>query len=257
MIRVEALRKDFRIGRALRRELGADAPPGGRLPAVDGVDLTCRPGRVQGLLGPNGAGKTTLLRMLATMLRPSGGRFWVCEVDGLAEPHRVRGRIGFLTGSTGLYDRLTALETVRYVADLHAMDPDRFEARRNELFAALDLEEVAHRRVAQLSTGMRQRVSIARTIIHDPDVVILDEPTTGLDVMTSRAIVRLIRECRDRGKTVLLSTHQMGPVQTLCDDIAILHRGRLHFAGTRERFEAEMTEPTYEDEFLRRVGERS
>jgi sodium transport system ATP-binding protein len=193
--------------------------------------------------------------MIATMLRPTSGRFFVDGADGVANPREVRGRIGFLTGNTGLYDRLTAEEMVRYFADLHRMSASDFERRRDELFDQLDMHGFANKRIANLSTGMKQKVSIARTIIHDPDVVVFDEPTAGLDVMTSRRIVELIRSCRAQGKTVLFSTHIMGEVQTLCDDIAIIHRGRIFFRGTKADFEAQMTQPSYEDEFIHLVGE--
>ena len=150
--------------------------------------------------------------------------------------------------------RLTATEMVKYHADLHCMDPVLFEERRRKLFSVLDMEEFADRRISRLSTGMHQKISIARTIIHDPDVMVFDEPTSGLDVMTSRRIVELIRSCRDDGKTVLFSTHIMGEVPLLCDDIAVIHKGRLYFHGTKNEFEASMTEPTYEDEFIKMVG---
>jgi sodium transport system ATP-binding protein len=255
MIKVAELSKHFPGTKKLRKELDPDVLVNGKVRAVDRISFECRPGRVFGLLGPNGAGKTTALRMIATMLKPTDGGFWVDGVDGVAEPQRVRERIGFLTGNTGLYDRLTATEMVKYFATLHGLDATQFEARRREVFQALDMDAFATRRIAQLSTGMRQKVSIARTIIHDPDVVVFDEPTSGLDVMTSRAIVDLIRSCRDQGKTVLFSTHLMGEVQLLCDDIAIIHRGRLFFNGTKGEFEAQMTQPSYEDEFIHLVGE--
>lgn len=255
MIQVRDLRKDFKITRRIRKEMGAAAPPGKRLTALDGVSFECRPGRVFGLLGPNGAGKTTALRLIATMLRPTGGSIIVDGVDASVDPRMIRDRIGFLTGNTGLYDRLTATEMVRYHADLHRMDPDHFEQRRRMLFGTLGIDEFADRRIARYSSGMRQKVSIARTIIHDPPVIVFDEPTAGLDVMTSRGIVNLIRQCRDEGKTVLFSTHIMGEVQLLCDDIGVLHRGRMYFCGSKEEFEGQMTQPTYEDEFIHMVGE--
>lgn len=257
MIDVRELTKTFKVSRRMRKELGDDVPRSGRLTAVDAISFSCQPGRVFGLLGPNGAGKTTALRVIATMLKPTSGTFVVDGHDGVEDPQGVRASIGFLTGNTGLYDRLTALEMVRYFADLHGMDEARFESRRGELFAQLDMEHFANRRIAQLSTGMKQKVSIVRTIIHDPNVMIFDEPTAGLDVMTSRSIVDLIRTCRDQGKTVLFSTHIMGEVQLLCDDIAIIHRGRIYFSGTKEEFEAQMTTSSYEDEFIRLVGEGS
>ncbi len=255
MIRVENLRKDFKVSRKMRKELGGDTLVGNRIRALDDVSFECRPGRVFGLLGPNGAGKTTALRMIATMLRPTAGKITVAGADTVTESQKVRDNLGFLTGNTGLYDRLTATEMVKYHADLHRMDPQLFEERRSALFRALDMEQFANRRIARLSSGMRQKVSIARTIIHDPAVIVFDEPTASLDVMTSRGIVNLIRQCRDEGKTVLFSTHIMGEVQLLCDDIAIIHNGRMFFCGSKEEFESQMTHRTYEDEFIHLVGE--
>jgi sodium transport system ATP-binding protein len=254
MIRVVDLRKQFKLNRRARKELGGGLRKYPTIDAVDGISFECFPGRVFGLLGPNGAGKTTALRLIATMLRPTAGSISVAGIDALEDPQDVRAHIGFLTGNTGLYDRLTATEMVKYHADLHCMDPVLFEERRRKLFSVLDMEEFANRRISRLSTGMRQKISIARTIIHDPDVLVFDEPTSGLDVMTSRSIVELIRSCREDGKTVLFSTHIMGEVPLLCDDIAVIHKGRLYFRGTKDEFEAGMTEPTYEDEFIKMVG---
>ena len=255
MIRVEELHKLFKVTKRMRKELGASAPEGDHITAVDGVSFECRPGRVFGLIGPNGAGKTTALRMVATMLKPTSGSISVAGFDTAREPQEVRSNIGFMTGNTGLYDRLTATEMVRYHADLHGMDAEQFEGRKRYLFGTLGMDGFADRRIARLSTGMRQKVAIARTIIHDPTVIVFDEPTAGLDVMTSRAIVQLIRASRDAGKTVLFSTHVMGEVKLLCDDIAIIHEGRLYFNGSKEEFESQMTRETYEDEFIHVVGE--
>jgi len=254
MIRVADLRKQFKVTKRMRKELGASAPEGDHIAAVDGVSFECRPGRVFGLIGPNGAGKTTALRMVATMLKPSSGSITVAGFDTVQQSQEVRSSIGFLTGNTGLYDRLTATEMVRYHADLHGMDEGRFEERKRYLFSTLGMEGFADRRIARLSTGMRQKVAIARTIIHDPPVIVFDEPTAGLDVMTSRGIIGLIRTSRDEGKTVLFSTHIMGEVKLVCDDIAIIHEGRLYFNGTKEEFESQMTQATYEDEFIHLVG---
>jgi sodium transport system ATP-binding protein len=255
MIRVTELRKQFKVSKRMRKELGASAPDTDHIVAVDGVSFECRPGRVFGLIGPNGAGKTTALRMVATMLKPSGGSITVAGFDVVQQAQDVRSNIGFLTGNTGLYDRLTATEMVRYHADLHGMEEGEFEERKRYVFGALGMDEFADRRIARLSTGMRQKVSIARTIIHDPPVIVFDEPTAGLDVMTSRGIVELIRNSRDEGKTVLFSTHIMGEVKLVCDDIAIIHKGKLYFNGTKEEFESQMTQATYEDEFIHLVGE--
>ena len=226
---------------------------GGKTPvaAVDGVDFTCKPGRVFALLGPNGSGKTTALRMIAGLLKADRGRITVAGFDAATQPREVKRRLGFLTGSTALYDRLTPAEMVRYFAHLNGVDRRLAETRQHELFTRLGIDAFADRRIGGLSMGMKQKVSIARTMIHDPEVVVFDEPTVGLDIITSRGIIDLIRECRDTGKTVLFSTHLMGEVNQLGDDIAILHRGRLLHNGPFEAFRDSMVEGSLEDEFLR------
>ena len=142
--------------------------------AVDQISFQCQPGRIFGLIGPNGAGKTTTLRMIATMLKPTTGSISVGGFDTIKNPIEVRSKLGFLSGNTGLYDRLTADEMVKYYADLHGMDSTKYQSKRDEIFQILDMNEFAHRRIGKLSTGMKQKVSIARTIIHDPDVVVFE-----------------------------------------------------------------------------------
>jgi len=252
MIEVRDVFKTFKLSRQQKREMGA-AFQGNTVDAVAGITFTCRPGRVFSLVGANGAGKTTTLRMIATMLRPSSGTIAVNGHDVVRAPERVRASLGFLTGSTQLYDRLTPTELVRYVADLHGVRREEFSRRRDEIFGALDMGGFADRRIGKLSTGMKQKVSIARTLIHDPDVLVLDEATAALDVVASRAIVELIKKARDGGKTVLFSTHRLGEVNLLSDDLALIHRGRLLFNGTYQEFSGQMEAPTLEDEFIRRV----
>jgi sodium transport system ATP-binding protein len=252
MIEVRDVSKTFRLSRQQKREMGSQFR-GDTVDAVAHVSFDCKPGRVFGLLGPNGAGKTTTLRMIATTLRPTGGEILVAGHAVTREPEQVRAKLGFLTGSTQLYDRLTTNEVVRYYADLHGVPADVYHQRRAEIFAALEMEPFADRRIAKLSTGMRQKVSIARTMIHDPDVLVLDEATAGLDVISSRTIIQLVRHARDRGKTVLFSTHRMGEVELLCDDLALMHAGRLLYNGTYAEFSKSMQAPTLEDEFIRRI----
>jgi len=254
MIAVEDLWKTYKLSRKQRKEVGSEHR-GGVLDAVAGISFTCQPGRVFALLGPNGAGKTTTLRVIATMLRPTRGTVCVGGHDTVREGEAVRRRLGFLTGNTGLYDRLTPNEFVRYFANLNGMDRRDFERRRDELFSLLDMHDFAATRIGKLSSGMRQKVSIVRTVIHDPDVIIFDEPTAGLDVVTSRNIVQLIRDCRDAGKTVLFSTHRMGEVSLLSDDLAIIHKGKLCQSGTFQEFQARMQTSSLEDEFIRIVEE--
>ena len=199
--------------------------------AVNGVSFQCRPGQVYGLLGANGAGKTTTLRMLATLLEPSAGSARVAGHDVRQDPSAVRSHIGFLSAATALYGRLTAREMTEYFGRLHGIDGPELRARVEEVFRRLEID-FADRRCDTLSTGMKQKVSIARTLVHDPPVMIFDEPTLGLDVMTARAIVAFIRECRAQGKTVLFSTHVMSEAEKLCDVIGIIHQGRLLAEGT-------------------------
>ena len=255
MINVKNLVKDFSLNKKQRKEMGDKYKDSKILRAVDDVNFECKPGRIFGLLGPNGAGKTTTLRMIATMLKPTSGEITVAGYDSIEEGQEVRGQIGFMTGQTALYDRLTPTEMVKYIADLHEMDNKDFNARKDYLFDLLDMKSFADRRIARLSTGMKQKTSIARTIIHNPQVMIFDEPTSGLDVMTSRAIVNLIRSCQQEGKTVIFSTHRMGEVNQLCDDIAIIYNGKLFYNNTLDQFKSEMTQPTFEEEFIYRVGE--
>lgn len=251
MIVVSDLRKSFAVSRQQRRELGPGFT-GDAIAAVDGVGFTCRPGRVFALLGANGAGKTTVLRMIAAMLRPDSGRIAVAGVDALADPIAARRRLGFLTGSTKLYERLTAEENVRYAAELCGVAAADYRRRRDLLFATLGIDAYAGRRAGQLSTGMKQKVAIARTVIHDPDVVVFDEATSGLDVIAARAIIQLIKDCRTQGKTVLFSTHIMSEVTMLADDLAVVHRGRMLYDGTLPDLLAK-SQRSLEDEFVRLV----
>jgi sodium transport system ATP-binding protein len=252
MVEVRDVSKTFKLSRTQKREMGHRFT-GNTVDAVSAVSFQCQPGRVFGLLGPNGAGKTTTLRMIATTLRPTGGSITVAGHDVVHDPEAVRARLGFLTGSTQLYDRLTPTELVRYYADLHGVPRALFKQRSAEIFAALDIASYADRRIGKLSTGMKQKVSIARAMIHDPDVLVLDEATAGLDVIASRTIMDLVRQARERGKTVLFSTHRMGEVSLLCDDVALMHGGKLLYSGTYAAFAAEMQAPTLEDEFIRRI----
>ena len=255
MIKVKSVTKEFSLSRKQRKELGGQYKKIKKVRAVDNISFECHPGRIFGLLGPNGAGKTTALRMIATMLKPSSGSISVSGYDSVDEGQKVREQIGFMTGQTALYDRLTPTEMVKYIADLYGMDKQNFNKRKKYLFDALDMNSFSDQRISQLSTGMKQKTSIARTMIHDPSVMVFDEPTSGLDVMTSRAIMDLIRDCREEGKTVIFSSHRMGEVNQLCDDISIIYNGKLFFNDTLDKFKSEMSKPTFEEEFIYRVGE--
>jgi sodium transport system ATP-binding protein len=212
----------------------------GAIRAVDRVSFECQPGQIYGLLGANGAGKTTTLRMLATILEPTDGTALICGYDVVEQPQKVRANVGFLSTATALYPRLTAQEMVEYFGRLNGLEEAELKRRIDDIFARLDMNGFRDRRCDKLSTGMKQKTSIARTLIHDPQVMIFDEPTSGLDVMTARTIVGFIRECRDRGKTVIFSTHVMSEVEKLCDVIGIIQSGKLLAEGSlnelRERY---------------------
>jgi sodium transport system ATP-binding protein len=225
----------------------------GTVNAVNGVSFSCRPGEIYGLLGANGAGKTTTLRMLATILAPSEGSAIVAGYDVSKDPQIVRTRVGFLSTATALYGRLTALEMVEYFGRLHGLDEPTLHRRIDELFTRLEMNSFRDRRCDKLSTGMKQKVSIARTLVHDPTVMIFDEPTVGLDVMAARTISGFIRECRNNGKTVVFSTHVMSEVEKLCDHIGIIHGGKLLAEGTLPDLRARFGIQDLEDLFVKVV----
>ncbi len=225
----------------------------GTVCAVNDVSFCCRPGQIYGLLGANGAGKTTTLRMLATILTPSGGTAIVAGFDVVKDPQMVRTRVGFLSAATALYGRLTAQEMVEYFGRLHGLDEPTLQHRIDELFERLEMNEFRDRRCDKLSTGMKQKVSIARTLVHNPSVMVFDEPTLGLDVMAARTIVNFIKECRANDKTVVFSTHVMSEVEKLCDRIGIIHDGKLLAEGTLADLRAQFGIQNLEDLFVKVV----
>ncbi len=225
----------------------------GQIRAVDGVSFRCQPGQIYGLLGANGAGKTTTLRMLATILQPTDGSARVAGFDITEQPEQVRAQVGFLSTATALYGRLTARELVEYFGRLNGLNGGALRRRTDELFALLGISDFADRRCDKLSTGMKQKVSIARTLVHDPPVMIFDEPTVGLDVMAARTIVGFIRDCRNRGKTVIFSTHVMSEAEKLCDTIGIIHNGKLLAEGSLAELRARSGLNDLEEIFVRTV----
>lgn len=226
----------------------------GVITAVENVSFTCRPGQIYGLLGANGAGKTTTLRMLATLLQPTSGTATMAGHDVATAGVQVRANVGFLAASTALYGRLTAREMITYFGELNGLGEGALQARIKQLADELDMHEFLDRRCDKFSTGMKQKTSIARTLIHDPAVMIFDEPTLGLDVMTARSIVKFVRECRNRGKTVIYSTHVMSEVEKLCDVIGIIHDGKLVAEGTLAGLQARFGEKDMEEIFVKAVG---
>lgn len=250
MINVQNVSKTFKLNKQQKKELQTTASS---INAVNGISFECKPGRIYSLLGPNGAGKTTTLRMIATILQPTSGDISVCDYSVNEKPNLVRSKIGFLTGSTNLYDRLSPREIVEYFAKLHGMDKSKYEERIDMLFTQMGIHEFSKKRIGQMSTGMKQKVSIARSMIHDPEVVIFDEPTSGLDVITANNIIKLIRQCKTEGKTVIFSSHIMSEVDLLCDDLAIISKGDLIYQNTMDQFRSEFSDISLTEAFIQIV----
>jgi sodium transport system ATP-binding protein len=237
VIRIEGLRKSF-----------------GEVSAVSHATFVARDGSVTGLLGPNGAGKTTTLRMLYGVLKPDGGRIFVDEVDAVAAPREAQARLGVMPDGFGLYPRLTPREHMRYFGELHGISGARLEARANELIELLDMGAIVDRRTDGFSHGERTKVALARALVHDPPNVLLDEPTNGLDVMSTRAVRGIIRRLRDNGRAVLFSSHVMQEVSALCDAIVVIAGGRVVATGTPDDIRAQAGHHDLEDAFVALAG---
>jgi sodium transport system ATP-binding protein len=229
----------------------------GPVRAVRDLTLEVRPGEVYALLGPNGAGKTTALRCLATLLSPTSGTAEVCGIDVTKDPIEARRRMAFLSSSMGLYGRLSARELVAYFGGLHGLEGDALRTRVEDMVDLFALGDFADRLCGKLSTGQRQRVSLARALVHDPPVLILDEPTLGLDVLSGRAIHDFIQRERERGKAILFSTHQMEEVELLADRVGVLRRGELVAEGTPSEITARAGAPNLVRAFLTLVAEEA
>jgi sodium transport system ATP-binding protein len=242
MIIVDNLTKAFRDARGIETR------------AVDRVSFQCRPGEIFGLLGLNGAGKTTTMRMISTVLRPTSGTAIVAGHDVRHEPAMVRKKIGFLSGSTALYDRMSAWEHVEYFGKLYEIPPAELKQRMEYLFESLQMNHFRDMLVSKMSTGMKQKVSIARSLVHDPPVLVFDEPTSGLDVLVQRAVLEQIAQLRDAGKCIIFSTHIMREVEKLCDRIGIIHRGQLLCVGTLREILANHPGDDLEDAFFNLVS---
>jgi sodium transport system ATP-binding protein len=242
MIHVQNLTKSFRD---LRR---------GQVVAVDHISFEAKAGEIFGLLGPNGAGKTTTMRILCTVLKPTEGTAVIAGHDVVEQPSLVRQNIGFLSANTAIYDRMSAWEMVDYFGRLYGLDGERLDQRMEYVFSTLQMNDFRDVLGAKMSTGMRQKVSIARAIIHDPPVLIFDEPTAGLDVLVARAVMDNIKRLRDLGKCVIFSTHIMREVEKLCDRVAIIGKGKIRANGTLEKLREEHGEEDMEELFFRLVS---
>jgi sodium transport system ATP-binding protein len=226
----------------------------GEVHALNGASFDVNRHEIFGILGPNGAGKTTLLRLIATILKPTAGTATVNGHDIVKEPAAVRGSIGFLSGDMGLYGRITAREILAFFGRLGGLDGAALQDRIREVIGRLDIVSYADTRIDKLSTGMRQRVAIARTIVHDPPVLILDEPSYGLDVPSARLIENFVLEARNQGKCIVLSTHVMEEAEYLCDRIAVIHEGRVRITGTMDDLRAATGKTRLREIFLDLLG---
>ena len=237
MIQVDGIRKRF-----------------GTVTAVDGVSFAANDGAITGLLGPNGAGKTTTLRMLYGVMRPDDGHIQVDSVDAVASPQDAQTRLGVLPDGFGLYPRLTALEHIEYFGELHGITGARLQQRARELIDLLDMGAIANRRTGGFSHGERTKVALARALVHDPRNVLLDEPTNGLDVMSTRAVRHIVRRLRDQGRCVLFSSHVMQEVSALCDSIVVIASGHVVANGTPNELRYQTGQDNLEDAFVALAG---
>ena len=229
ILRIEGLSKTFTLSRKQQRLERTNAR---HKVAVDNLTLTANRGEIFGLLGPNGAGKTTTLRMLATLIKPDQGDAWVDGCSIVSQPEAVRGKIAFLTSELKLEDFFTPNYLFDFFSELHGVNPATAQSRKQALFARFGIDKFAEVKVANLSTGMKQKVSIVISLVHDPDIIIFDEPTNGLDVLTARTVTDYLAELRQQGKTVILSTHIFSLVEKLCDRVGIIIDGRMTHCDT-------------------------
>ena len=236
MVAVSDVRKTFRTRRK-------------SVVAVDNVSFTAEPGKIYGLLGPNGAGKTTMLRCIATLLKPEAGSISVDGLDAASNAREIRDRIGFLTGDMKLSGNLTPRELLRFFGELNHMELDAIRQRVSHLSGYLGMDEFLDRPMAKLSSGMKQKTAIAVSLVHDPQIIIFDEPTAGLDLLAAKTVADFLRDFRARGRTVLLSTHIMGEAEKLCDTIGILLDGALVAEGSKEQLMERYDKPSLEDVF--------
>jgi sodium transport system ATP-binding protein len=226
----------------------------GDVKAVDGVSFEARDGEITGLLGPNGAGKTTTLRMLYSLLPPDEGEIRIDGMDPEKDAMDIKRTLGVIPDSRGLYSRLTARENIAYYGELHGMNRNSIKQRIEELTGTLDMKDFIDRRTEGFSQGQRVKVAIARAMVHEPQTVLMDEPSNGLDVMSTRALREYIRSLRQAGQSVVLSTHIMQEVAALCDRIVIIAKGRVAADGTAAQLLEKSGCESLEDAFVKLIG---
>jgi len=231
IVKVEGLRKTFKLS---KKQQNIDKTKEKVKVAVDHLDFEAYEGEIFGILGPNGAGKTTTLRMLSTLIKPDSGDAWIDGSSVVSHPEEVRGKIGFLTSELKLEDFFTPSYLFDFFSELHGVDPEDREARKQAMFARFGIDEFAEVKVANMSTGMKQKTSLVISLVHDPDIIIFDEPTNGLDVITARVVTDYLQELKAQGKTILLSTHIFSLVEKLCDRVGIVMDGKMVLCDTLE-----------------------
>jgi len=246
MIEVRNLYKSFKADTGKKGFFGTVKEP---FFAVNDMSFKLDKGQVLSILGPNGCGKTTTLRMIAGMLEPSSGTAIINNIDVRADKHNVKSNIGYMTNNTSLYDRLTVIETIKFFAELNQIPVAMYKKRAETLFNQLDMNDYLNKKIADLSTGMKQKTSIVRTLIHDPDVVILDEPTTGVDITGQSIIMDLVNAIKQQGKTIIFSTHQLGEVKDIADKIVVMAEGKKLFDGTTSEYQAKKPNHSFNEIF--------
>lgn len=242
MVRTEGLRKVFVDGKR------------GEIVAVENATFEAKEGEILGLLGKNGAGKSTLLRMLSTVLTPTSGRAWINGIDTQVDPSKVRQNLGFMSASTALYGRMSPRDILKYFGELYGLSGQDLTNRVNSLIDKLEMGSYADGLCDKLSTGQKQRVNIARTLLHDPQVLFFDEPTSGLDVVMSQDVMAFVEDERKRGKTIIYCTHIMSEVERLCDRVICIHDGKMMGEGTVSELKTQTGQETLEQAFLSLVG---
>ena len=257
MLEVNSLGKTFSLKRQKSRGAqGKDSREQGTLfHALRNISFTLRRGTILGLLGANGAGKTTLMRILATSVKPTLGSVTLLGFDVVRDAGEVRKRIGFLSGGTGLYNRLSARELLNFYGRLYGLSREQLEPRIEALIDELGISAFAHRHIDSLSSGMKQRISIARSLIHSPELIVFDEPTTGLDVPSAQIILSYIQSCRSSGKSIIFSTHHMHEVEKLCDEVVLIQEGVSRFHGTVGQMKSRTGCVHLDDAYLAITGE--
>ncbi|CAM2069859.1 ATP-binding cassette domain-containing protein [Sulfidibacter corallicola] len=258
MIEAIGLEKTFKVpknrGTKDRGEVADPRDQGKLFHALRGISFKCEKGRVLGMVGPNGAGKTTTLRVLSTALKPTAGRIMIDGEDFSLFPNEIRRRIGFLSGTTGLYPRLTAREMVMYFGRLHRVPQAELVERVDKLFDRFGMHGYANERNDRLSTGMKQKVNIVRTLIHDPSILIFDEPTTGLDIMSVQVLLEFIADSKRQQRTVIFSTHSLHEVEELCDEVVVIDQGVSKFHGTVPEFKRLQGSQDLTQAFMKAIG---